>query len=130
MHIGRTILAFLVALSLAMLPMAGTFVASGDEAMASEVVVASAHGDCDHAAMDSDAVVKSIHECCNHAAMPTHSMNGCSGSADCIAKCLGLYAVLFSSIAIACAFGGTEPGFVSNPFHSRVASPPFRPPRI
>jgi hypothetical protein len=72
MRIGRTILAFWVALSLAMLPMARPFVIPGDEAMASEVVVASAHG-CDHAAMDSDVVVASAHDCCDQESMPTAS---------------------------------------------------------
>jgi hypothetical protein len=89
MRIARTILAFLVALSLAMLPLARAFVASGDEAMASEVLVASAaHEDCGHAAIASDVVVASAHECCGHEAMPAdHAMKGCPASADCIAKC-------------------------------------------
>lgn len=134
MCIGRTILAFLVALSLAMLPMARAFVAAGDEAMASEAVAseevdASAHHDCDHEAMPSDVVVSSAHECCHHDAMPSE-MKGCPLSADCIAKCFNFYAVLFSKEAIPSAIGGMEPHFVSNPFYSQTASPPYRPPRV
>jgi len=129
MHTGRTILVFLLALSLAMLPMARAFIVSGDQAVASEAVVASAQEDCDHTAMGSDVVVTSGHDCCDHEMIPPHPMKGCPGSGDCIAKCFGLYAVVFSSTALACAIGGTEPGFVSSPFHSRTASPPFRPPR-
>jgi hypothetical protein len=129
MRVGRTILAFWVALSLAMLPIARAFVVPGDEAMASEVVVASAHG-CDHAAMDSDVVVASAHDCCDQKSMSAdHAMKGCSASADCIAKCFSFYAALFSQEAIAWPIGGTESHFVSHPFHSGTASPPFRPPR-
>jgi hypothetical protein len=130
MHIGRTILTFLVASSLALLPMGRAFVASGDEAMASEVGVASAHEGCDHAAMASDVVAPSAHECCDHEAMATdHAMNGCPASADCIAKCSSLYAVLFSKEAIPSPIARTEPHFLSNPFCSQTTSPPYRPPR-
>jgi hypothetical protein len=130
MRIGRTILAFWVALSLAMLPMARAFVGSADEAMASDVVAASAH-DCEHGAKTSDVVVASAHECCDHAAMPAdQAMKGCPTSADCIAKCFTFYAVLFSEEAIPSPIGGTESNFVSNPCYSQTASPPYRPPRI
>jgi hypothetical protein len=132
MPIARTILTFLVALSLAMLPLARAFVASGHEAMASEVVVASAaHEDCGHAAIASDVLVASAHECCGHEAVPAdHAMQGCPASADCIAKCFSFYGVLFSEQAIPSPIGGTESRFVSNPFHSQRGSPPFRPPRV
>jgi hypothetical protein len=130
MRLGRTILAFLVALSLAMLPLARAFVASGDEAIASEVMVASAHECCDHEVMASDGVVVSAHECCDHDLMlADHAMKGCSASADCIAKCFSFYAVLFSEEAVPSAIGGTEAHFKKKPFYSRTASPPFRPPR-
>src|SRR5919106_1786520 len=114
MRFGRTILAFLVAPSLAMLPMARAFVASGDEAMASEL--ASAHEDCGHAAMASDGVAASAHECCDHDVMRAdHAIKGCSMSADCIAKCFNFYAALFSEEAVPLAFGGTERHFASKP---------------
>jgi hypothetical protein len=112
MRIGRTILAFLVALSLAMLPMARAFVAAGDEAMASDVAVASAHDCCDHDSMPAD-----------------HAMTECPASAACIAKCCNFYAVLFSEIAVPSPIGGTGSHFVSNPFYSQTGSPPYRPPR-
>jgi len=130
MRIGRTILAFLLALSLAMLPMARPFVASGDEAMASDVVVASAHDCCDHEAMGSDIVVASAHGC-DHESMPAdHAMKGCPASADCIAKCCNFYAVLFSEEAIPSPIVGMELHFVSKAFYSQPASPPYRPPRV
>src|SRR5262245_40967428 len=43
MRIGRTVLAFWVAMSLAMLPLAGTFAAPSEEPMVSDVVESSAH---------------------------------------------------------------------------------------
>jgi hypothetical protein len=129
MRIGRTILAFLVALSLAMLPMARAFVAAGDEAMASHVMVASAH-ECDHEAIDSDVVVASAHDCCDHDSMPAdHAMTECPASAACIAKCCNFYAVLFSEMAVPLPIVGTGSHFVSNPFYAQTGSPPYRPPR-
>ena len=112
MRIGRTILAFLVALSLAMLPMAGAFAVPSDEPMVSDVVVASAHDCCDHESTPAD-----------------HMMKECQASAGCTAKCFNFYAVVFSGVTIPSPIGGTESHFVCNPFHSQTASPPYRPPR-
>jgi hypothetical protein len=112
MRIGRTILAFLVALSLALLPMAGAFAVPSDEPTASDVVVASEHDCCDHESMPAD-----------------HMMKDCQASASCTAKCLNFYALVFSGVTIPLPIGGTESHFVSNPFHSQTASPPYRPPR-
>lgn len=113
MRIGRTILAFLVALSLAMLPMAGAFAVPGDEPMSSDVGVASAHDCCDHESMPADRMMKD-----------------CQASAGCAAKCFNFYAVVFSGVAIPSPIGGTESRFVSNPFCSQTTSPPYRPPRV
>lgn len=111
-------------------PMARAFAALGKEAMASEVVAASANDGCEHEAIASDAALAPDHECCDHEAMPVdHAMKGCQPSADCIAKCFSCYAVLFSEEAIPSAIGGTEAHFVKKPFYSRTTSPPFRPPR-
>ena len=126
MRIGRIILAVLVALSLSMLPRARVFAALGKEAMASEVVAASANDGCEHEAIASDAALAPDHECCDHEAMPVdHAMKGCQPSAGCIAKCFSCYAVLFSEEAIPSAIGGTEAHFVRKPFYSRTTSPPF-----
>ena len=107
MRIGRTILAFLVALSLALLPMAGAFAVPSDEPTASDVVVASAHDCCDHESTSAD-----------------HVMKECQASAGCVAKCFNFYAVVFSGVTIPSPIGGTESHFVSNPFYSQTASPP------
>jgi hypothetical protein len=129
MRIGRTILAFLVATSLAMLPMAGAFAVPSDEPTISDVA-APAHEGCDHQSIASEVVVASAHDCCDHASIPAdHMMKECQASAGCIAKCLNFYALVFSGVAISWPTGGTESHFVSNPFHSQTGSPPYRPPR-
>jgi hypothetical protein len=110
MGIGRTILAFLVTLSLAMLPMASAFAVPSDEPVASDVVAA--------------------HDCCDHESMPDHTLNESQAAAGCTAKCFNCYAVVFSGLTIPSPIGGTESRFVSNPFYSQTASPPYRPPRV
>src|SRR5713101_680793 len=113
MAFARTILAILTALSVAMLPMAGAFAVPQDEVTASEVVVASAH------------------DCCDGEGMPVgHVMKECQASAGCAAKCFNFYAAVLSRATLRPPIGGTESPFVSNPFCSQTASPPFRPPRV
>ena len=130
MRIGRTILAFLVALSLALLPMAGAFAVPSDEPMASDVATPSPHEHCDHQSTAPEDVVASAHDCCDHAMPADYMMNECHASAGCTAKCFSVVALVFSDVAIASPISGTESDFVSNPFHSRAASPPYRPPRL
>src|SRR5262249_15370452 len=99
MRIGRTILTFLVAASLAMLPMAGAFAVPSDEAIRSDVVVASTHDPCDHGSMNSEVVVASAYDCCNHGSMPAdHMMKGCDASAGCTAKCFSFVALVFAGV--------------------------------
>jgi len=130
MRIGRTILAFLVAVSLALLPMAGAFALPNDEPTVSDAVVASAHDDCDHESMTSEVVVASVHDCCNHQSVPAdHMMKDCNASAGCAAKCFSVVALVFSGVAILSPSDGTESHFISKPFYSQTASPPYRPPR-
>jgi hypothetical protein len=113
MRIRRTILTFLLALSLAMAPVAGAFAMQNDAVTASTEVVASAHDCCDDEGMPAD-----------------HAMKECQASAGCIAKCYNFYAVIFSDAAIRSPIGGTQSPFISKPFYSQAASPPFRPPRV
>src|SRR5262245_41505465 len=129
MRTARITLAFLLTLSLAMLPMAGAFAASSDGPTASDVVD-SAYECCDDETTTSDHVVAS-HDCCDPGSMPAdHVMSGCQASAGCTAKCFSIVAMVFSDVAIPPPIGGTESPFVSNPFHSLTASPPYRPPRV
>jgi hypothetical protein len=112
MRIGRTILTFLVALSLAMAPGAGAFAMQKDEITASSVVA-------------------SAHDCCDDEGMPAdHLMKDCQASAGCATKCFNVYGELFSSATIVPPIGGTEAPFVSKPFYSQTTRPPFRPPRV
>jgi hypothetical protein len=113
MRIGRTILTFLVALSLAMAPVAGAFALQTGEPTASNEVVASAHDCCDDEGMPAD-----------------HVMKECQASAGCTAKCFSFYALEFSSVTFPSLIGGTKSYFASNALCSQAASPPFRPPRI
>jgi hypothetical protein len=130
MRIGRTILAYLVAMSLAMLPMARAFVVPSDEPVTSDVVAGSAHEHCEHQSIASEeVVVVSAHDCCDHSMPADHLMKDCHASAGCTAKCFSFVALLFSGVAVPSPTGDTESHFVSNPFHSETASPPFRPPR-
>ena len=122
-------LAFLVALSLTMLPMAGAFAIPSDEPGQSDVVMVSADEHCDHESMGSEVVVASSDDCCDHQSIPAdHMMKECNTS--CAAKCFSVVALLVSGVAIPPPIGGTESHFVSNPFHSLTASPPYRPPRV
>jgi hypothetical protein len=131
MRVGRTILAFCVAMSLAMLPLAGTFAAASDEPMVSDVTESSVQEHCHHESMASEVVIASAHDCCDHTSMPAdHMMKECHGAAGCTAKCFSVVALMFSGAAIPLPTGGTESHFVSNPFHSLTTSPPYRPPRV
>jgi hypothetical protein len=131
MHIGRTILTFLVAASVALLPTAGAFALPSDEPTVSDDVIASGHDRCDHASMASEVVVASAHDCCDHQSIPADQvMKECAASAGCTAKCFSVVALVFSSVAIPSPTGGTESHFASKPFYSQTGSPPFRPPRV
>jgi hypothetical protein len=112
MHVGRTILAFLVALSLAMLPMSRVFAMISDQATAATEVAASQDHHCDHDGIPTD-----------------NGMKDCQTTADCAAKCANAYAVVFDGVMIPAPIGGMESSFVSNPFDSLPANPPYRPPR-
>jgi hypothetical protein len=130
MRIGRTLLAFLVALSLALLPMAGAFALPSDEPTGSDAVVTSDHDHCDHASLGSEVMVASAHDCCDHQSIPAdHMMKDCNASAGCAAKCFSVVALVFSGVAISSPSDGTESHFISKPFYSQTASPPYRPPR-
>jgi hypothetical protein len=131
MCIGRTILAYLVATSLAILPMAGAFAVPSDEPTISDVVAGSAHAGCNHQSIASEeVVVASAHDCCDQSMPADHLMKECHASAGCTAKCFSFVALVFSGVAVPSPSADTESHFVSNPFHSETASPPFRPPRV
>jgi hypothetical protein len=112
MNIGRTILALLIALSVAMLPAAtGTNIA-----VKSTDVTEMA----DMAAMEDM-------DCCPHKAK---LCDDCSSMATCPLTCFGFSAtsssnVIFPSLVVTLSL---LPG--ANAFHPQEGSPPFRPPRV
>jgi hypothetical protein len=113
MAIGRTILAFWVALSLALLPTAGAFAVPTHEMAASEVQVASGH------------------DCCDDEGLPAGpAMKECQASAGCVAKCSHFFAVVVSAATILPPMGGMESPFSDDGFCSHTGSPPFRPPHV
>ena len=113
MRTGRIILTFLVAMSLALLPMAGAFAVPKDEVTA------------------SDAVVASALDCCDDEGMPIdHMMKDCHAAAGCASKCFSVYGAMFSSPMIHPPVTGAEPSFTTKTFRSQEGNPPFRPPRV
>ena len=112
MAFARTIVAFLVALSLATLPLAGAFAVPKDEVTAPEV-----------------AAVQ-MHDCCDPEDMPPGSpMKACQASAGCAAKCFSFFAIALAGATIFPLARGTDSLFASDPVRAQSASPPFRPPR-
>jgi hypothetical protein len=111
--------------------MAGAFVVPSDEPIISDVVAGSAHERCDHSSIASEeVVVASAHDCCDQSMPADYLMKGCHASTDCYAKCFSFVALIFSGVAVPLPTGGTESHFVSKPFYSQTASPPYRPPRV
>jgi hypothetical protein len=108
MHLARIILAFVIALSVAMLPAAaGTGVAVKSAEMS------------DMPAMD--------HDCCPPKADPCAN---CTSMAACALKCFGFSDTAYSIVAFPSIPASLDPPFESNSFRSQIGSPPFRPPRV
>src|SRR5712691_1729507 len=111
-HIGRTIFALLICVSVAMLPVAGGIAAPADASSISEVVI-------------------SAHDCCDHDGMPVDKMmKDCQAAAGCASKCFSLCGVVFSSPMTHPRVTGAEPSFATENFGSQTGNPPFRPPRV
>jgi hypothetical protein len=111
MSIGRTILAFLVTVSLALVPIIGAFSMPSDQLTASEPVITSAH------------------HCCDEDTPADHTMKDCQAAAGCFAKCFNFYAEEISGPMIQPANGGKESVFADQAVLSPAGNPPFRPPR-
>jgi len=111
MPIGRTILAALITLSVALLPAA----AGGVAAQSPEAAEMSAMDDMD---------------CCPPKANPCDkAMGDCSSMAACALKCFSFSPSPFSEIAFPPQAAALHPLLGTNPFRSQAGSPPFRPPR-
>lgn len=111
MAIGRTILALLVAFSVATLPVAGGAAVSVNSAEASV----------------SDA----MSDDCDHHVMPCQkAKDDCGSMAACALKCFGFSVSSISDFIFPLTLADATSSLASNPFRSHIGSPPFPPPRV
>jgi hypothetical protein len=110
MGICRTVLALLIAISVATLPVAGS------------------------AALNTPSADMSMSEPmvdCDQPAMPCHkAMDDCQSMAACALKCFNFSATNFSVLSFPFVLTDRMPVFADGPFHPQTSSPPFRPPRV
>ena len=117
MSIGRTILALLIALSVAMLPAAA----------GARISVKSTNvpGTSDMSAMEG------MPDCCPHNANPCDkAMDDCASMATCALKCFSFAGTAFSSIVFPSTSAKMPASIAGDPFASQTGYPPFRPPRV
>jgi hypothetical protein len=119
MHIGRTALALLIALSVAMLPATG--------------VVGPAAKSMDMPGMAGMTDMSGMEDmdCCPHGAIPfDKSMNGCTCMAMCALTCVSFAEAAWSPVIFPSRAAELTQAFEVNSFSSLAGSPPFRPPRV
>ena len=110
---GRTILALLIALAVAMLPAAG---GAGVKSPAPAAGM---------------SAMEDMPDCCPQMADPcAKAMDDCAAMATCALKCCSFAAAASSIIVFRSPFASMTIPFAANPFASQTGSPPFRPPRI
>src|SRR5215831_10427447 len=112
MNVGRTILALLIALSVAMLPT----VASANIAVTST----------DMTEMAEMAAMEDM-DCCPHKAKPC---DHCSSMATCQLTHFSFFATSASDIIFPSVAASLSPLSGANAFHPQEGNPPFRPPRV
>jgi hypothetical protein len=114
MSFTRTILAILIAASVAMLPMAGGFGFKLKSQNATEI-----------------SAVEPMHDCCPPAANPCDkTMDDCGSMAACATKCFGYSGGVSTPLGYLLTRADVLPLFESDDFRSLTGSPPFRPPRV
>jgi hypothetical protein len=112
MRFTRTILALLIAASVALLPAAA---GAGLKVKATEPAEMS--------------VSEPMDDCCPHKANPCDkAVDDCLSMAACV--CFGFATTSFSQLVYPLALASMVPAFASGVFHSQTGHPPFRPPRI
>ena len=112
MRIGRTILAILIALSVAILPAAGAAVVSSQSAAPEGM------------SMTDDM------DCCPHKANPCDKADDCGTMATCALKCFSFAGTPSSIFVFPPTFAKMTASLAVNPFSSQTGTPPFRPPRV
>jgi hypothetical protein len=121
MKLGRAILALLIALSVAVLPMATGVAALAKSTDMSDMPVM------EH----SDAATMDDMDCCPHTANPgDRAMDKSSCMAACALNCFTFGSAVASAIIFPSYRARLSPALVTNPFSSQTGTPPFRPPRV
>ena len=113
MRIGRTILAIITALSVAILPAAGG-VGLSSKSPAQE---------------DMSMTTEDMHDCCPHKANPCDKADDCGTMATCALKCFSFAGTPSSIFVFPSTFAKMTMSFAVNPFSSQTGTAPFRPPR-
>src|ERR1043166_3869435 len=108
MRIARTILALLIAASVAMLPAAA---GAGLKVKSTETAEMS--------------VSEPMDDCCPHPC--DKAVDDCLSMAAC--ACFGFATTSFSQLVYPSVLASMMPAFASGVFHSQTGHPPFRPPR-
>jgi hypothetical protein len=120
MGIGRTILAAIVAFSVAMLPMAGS---AAHSLKPTEMM--------DMPGSDDMSASQDMPDCCPHEAPPCDKAN-CDrvSMAACASACCSILMPASAGLVIPLVLAETMPWLTSQVLRSPLASTPFRPPRI
>jgi len=119
MIIARTILALLIAVSLAVLPAAGH---------AGVMVKAGGASAMDHVATHDMSAMDDM-DCCPHKTHPAHkAIDDCASMAGCV-LCFGFLRPTPYEIVSPVVITSTMVAFATDPIDSQPAHPPFRPPR-
>ena len=116
MHLGRTILTVVVALSIAMLPSGRGIAAAVKSAEPAMSGMSSSMDDMDCCPHQKPSSEKAIDDCC-------------ASMATCPMTCFGV-AGTSSLIVFPSLLAGVPLALASNPLHAQSGSPPFRPPRV
>jgi hypothetical protein len=117
MSTGRTILALLISLSVALLPAAagaGVSSKSPDQA--------------DMSMTEDVSMTEDMHDCCPPMANPC-AMDNCGSMAICALKCFSFAGTSSEIIVFSATSVKMIAPFERNPFSSQTGAPPFRPPR-
>jgi hypothetical protein len=110
MSIGRTILALLIALSVAFLPAAGGVGLSAKSSASADM-----------------AAMEDMHDCCPPKAIPC---DDCGTMASCALKCFSFVATASSIVVFPSISAAMTASLVDHSLSSQMGSPAFRPPRV
>jgi hypothetical protein len=126
MSTGRTILALLVSLSVAMLPAAAGAGVSSKSPDQADMFVAR-----DMSMTHDMSMTEDMPDCCPPMANPCdHAMDDCGSMATCALKCFSFAGTSFSTVVFPATFAKMIAPFERNAFSSQMGTPPFRPPRV